>query len=62
MIIKKPSKKTKIIALTGEMESDDEDEPLSHYIPKKLGKVQEKTEDKKTQATCHSCKIFANPF
>jgi hypothetical protein len=44
------------------MESDDEDEPLSHYIPKFLGKVQEKTKDKKMQATCHSCKIFANSF
>jgi hypothetical protein len=35
----KPSKKMNIIALRWEMESNDEDDPLSHYIPKNLGKV-----------------------
>jgi hypothetical protein len=59
---KKPSKKMNIIAITSEMESDDEDEPSSHYIPKNLGNVHDKTKDKKTQTTCHSYKIFANLF
>jgi hypothetical protein len=40
---KKPSKKMNIITLTWEMESNDENEPFSHYIPIFLGMVQEKT-------------------
>jgi len=35
----KPSKKMKTITITTEMQSNDEEEPLSHYIPKSLGKV-----------------------
>jgi hypothetical protein len=50
----------KTIILIVEMESNDEEKPLSHYMPKSLGRVQEKTKDKTMQATFQSCKIFAN--